>query len=138
MLISGHNSMKVIVLQKGERIMETLKSLAVEKSLRGFFIGIGAVRDPEIGYYDSGRREYLRMKLRGNYEVVGLIGNIVDGPSGPIVHAHISLGGKNGEVLGGHLFEAKTSVTLEIILIPLAGLRRTLDEQTGLLLISEG
>jgi len=128
----------IIILDQGEKVIESLKRICEEKKIHGFFLGIGAVRTPEIGYFDLNKREYIRKALDGEYEVISLLGNISRDKEGKaIVHAHISLGDRNYRVLGGHLFKADDSVTLEISVFSTPAIVRAIDEFTGLKLITE-
>ncbi|MCR8463294.1 MAG: DNA-binding protein [Candidatus Korarchaeota archaeon] len=127
----------VLVLEKGDDVTESLKKLAKEENLSGFFMGIGAVADPTIGYFDVEKKQYLKMELKGSFEVLGLTGNISFLPDGePFVHAHIILGDSNHKVLGGHLFSAKVSITLELLILRTQKLLREKNPEFDLWLIS--
>jgi predicted DNA-binding protein with PD1-like motif len=55
---------------------------------------------------------------------------------GPRVHAHVTLGRRDGSASGGHLFEATVSATLELFVREEPGeLRRVPDEHVGLPLL---
>jgi len=106
-----------IVLEKGEKIIESLKTLVSEKRIFGYFKGIGAVKWVEIAYGDADTGEYLVEKYEDGYEILGLNGNItLDENGDPIVHAHILLGDREHRAIGGHLMEAEVSITCEIFL----------------------
>jgi len=132
------NNHYIIVLEKDEYVIESLKKFAAssEAPRSGFFFGIGAVRNPKIGYFDLQDNNYAIKKLEGEFEVINITGNIgVDESNEIIVHAHICLGDKNYNVFGGHLFEAQISVTMELIFIPTSTISRKTDSATGLKLI---
>jgi predicted DNA-binding protein with PD1-like motif len=124
----------VIRLDAGERIVETLRALCERDGIGGgFFNGLGAVGQAEIGHYDPAANEYGWTVLSGPYEIVSLYGNIttVDGKS--FVHAHIALGDNTFAVKGGHLREAVVSVTCEVTLTRFRDdIGRRKDEGTGL------
>ncbi len=105
----------IVVLELGDKIIESLKKIAEEKNINGYFKGIGAVKWAEIGYGDAETGEYHVKKVTGGFEVLGLNGNITLDENGePIIHAHILLGDKEHKVLGGHLMEGEISITCEI------------------------
>jgi uncharacterized protein len=107
----------VVRLDAGEKIVETLKSLCARDAIGGgFFQGLGAVGEAEIGHFDPGSNDYTWVKLSGPYEIVSLYGNIATFDGKPSIHAHIALGDNTFAVRGGHLREAVVSVTCEITL----------------------
>ena len=127
----------IVVLEAEEKVIESLHTLASDRNICGFFYGIGAVRNPEIGYFDLVQRKYLRRRLDGDFEVVSIIGNITrDEEENVIVHAHICLGDRDNNTYGGHLFEATVSVTLEIIVLPTKKILRVFDKTKNLKLIA--
>lgn len=107
----------VIRLDAGERIVETLRGLCERDGIGGgFFNGLGAVGQAEIGHFDPAANEYGWTVLSGAYEIVSLYGNITTVDGKPFVHAHIALGENTFAVKGGHLKEAVVSVTCEVTL----------------------
>jgi predicted DNA-binding protein with PD1-like motif len=95
--------------------------------------GIGAFADAEVGFFDRERKEYDRIPVREETEVLSLLGNLTVTDEGPRVHAHVTLGRADGSAMGGHLFEGHVGATLEIFgtVFP-ATIRRVLDEAAGL------
>ena len=127
----------IVILEPGDEVMESLKKFAEETDFYGFFIGIGAVKDLKMGYFDLRKKEYIIKEMEGEFEVTSLIGNISRDENGEIiVHAHITLGGRDYTLIGGHLISAVVSVTLEIFCIITRRITRRFDEKTGLKLIS--
>ena len=107
----------VIRLDAGEKVVESLLSLCEREGIgSGFFNGLGAVGEAELGHFDPSSNDYSWVKLSGSYEIVSLYGNIgvVDGK--PFIHAHAALGDRTFAVRGGHLREAVVSVTCEVTL----------------------
>jgi uncharacterized protein len=108
----------VVRLDAGERIVETLKALCERDAIGGgYFHGLGAVGEAEIGHFDPAASAYTWLKVPGPSEIVSLYGNISTVDCRPFIHAHIALGDKTYGVRGGHLKEAEVSVTCEITLI---------------------
>jgi len=124
----------VVRLDAGERIVETLKTLCERDVIGGgFFNGLGAVGEAEIGYFDPGSNAYAWVKLPGPSEIVSLYGNITTVDGKPFIHAHIALGDNTFAVRGGHLKEAVVSVTCEITLTRFRDeIGRTKDAGSGL------
>ena len=127
----------VIRLDAGEKIIETLLSLCEREGIgSGFFNGLGAVREAELGHFDMATGAYSWVKLSGSYEIVALYGNVTVVDGKPFIHAHASLGDKTFVVRGGHLKEAVVSVTCEVTLTRFRDdIGRKKDETTGLFLL---
>jgi hypothetical protein len=124
----------IVRLDAGEKIVETLKALCERDAIGGgFFTGLGAVGEAEIGHFDPESNEYDWAQLAGAYEIVSLCGNITVADGKPFIHAHIALGDNTFAVKGGHLKEAVVSVTCEITLTRFRDeIARTKDAASGL------
>lgn len=124
----------VVRLDAGERILETLKALCERDAIGGgYFQGVGAVGQAEVGHFDPVDDAYDWTVLSGPYEIISLSGNISTLNGRPFLHAHIALGDNTFAVKGGHLKEAVVSVTCEITLVRFRDdIGRTKDEATGL------
>ena len=126
----------IVILEKDDEIIEALKRFAEETNFYGTFIGIGALKNPVIGYYDYERKSYVKKNFFGSFEVVSLIGNITTDEAGNImVHAHIAVADTSQNVWGGHLFSGYVSVTMEIIVFKHERLIRTEHKELKLKLI---
>jgi len=125
----------VVRLDAGEKIVETLKALCERDAIGGgFFSGLGAVDEAEIGRFDPAVKDYAWIKLTGPREIVSLYGNITKVDGRPFIHAHIALGDSTFAVRGGHLKEAVVSVTCEITLTRFRDdIGRMKDEASGFL-----
>jgi predicted DNA-binding protein with PD1-like motif len=124
----------VVRLDAGEKIIETLKALCERDAIGGgYFHGLGAVGEAEIGRFDPESNDYAWVRLPGPYEIVSLYGNITVADGKPFIHAHIALGDNTFSVRGGHLKEAVVSVTCEITLTRFRDdIARTKDAASGL------
>jgi predicted DNA-binding protein with PD1-like motif len=128
-----------LVFDTGDEVMSTLKAFARENHLGGsHFTAVGAFQDATLGYFDWMKKDYKKIPVRDQVEAVSLVGDIAEGERGePQIHAHAVLGTRDGAALGGHLLEAHVRPTLEVTLVELPQhLRRKLDQETGLALIS--
>lgn len=126
-----------IVLDKGDEVMgqlsELVKRLAISS---GKFSGLGAFESVVIGFFDRGRKDYKRIEISEQLEVLSLTGNIAMAEGEPKLHIHVVLGKSDGTAWGGHLLEAKVWPTLGVILEELPKhLRRKWDPETKLPLI---
>lgn len=106
----------MIVLHAGDEVMTALGDFArTEAVTAARFSGIGAVHDVDVGYFEAARKQYRINHFEEQRELLSIIGDVGVGPGGaPAVHAHVTLGGRDGAALGGHLVHAVTSPTVEI------------------------
>lgn len=108
-------------IPEGETLPEAVNRFAEEKNvLVGTITGIGSLRNPKIGYFDEEMGEYKVIQLEGLYELVSLMGNISLKDGKPFAHIHVSLGGPDGRLYGGHLVEGEVFVA-EIFIQELLG-----------------
>ena len=69
-------------------------------------------------------------------EVLSLIGDVAMFNGKPVVHAHMVLGRADGSTVGGHLWEAFVSPTLEVfVTVNTPPLQKTLDDESGMKII---
>ncbi len=127
----------VVVFDKGDEFVTGLTAFAVDQLLEGsHFTAIGAFSDVTLGYFDRERKEYKRIPLNEQVEVLSLVGNIADDGGRPKVHAHVVVGRSDGTAWGGHILEAHVWPTLELVIEDEPEhLRRRSDPATGLALL---
>jgi predicted DNA-binding protein with PD1-like motif len=126
-----------LVFERGDEVMSALKQFAREHDLAASRLtGIGAFESATLGYFDWERRDYLRIPVDEQVEVLTMVGDITLDGEQPKVHAHVVLGRRDGSTLGGHLLEARVRPTLEVIVVDSPShLRREHDPVSGLALI---
>jgi predicted DNA-binding protein with PD1-like motif len=126
-----------LVFEAGEEVLAGLREFANEANLTAASLtAIGAFRDVTLGFFDVDRKEYTKVPLREQVEVLSLIGNVAIHQNKPTVHAHVVVGKADGTAHGGHLLEAHVRPTLEVIVTETPHhLRRRTDETTGLALL---
>ena len=126
-----------LIFDKGDEVVAELTAFAKREKLGGSHLtAIGAFSDVTLGYFDRERKEYLRIPLNEQLELVSLLGDIALDRGQPKLHAHVVVGRADGTVRGGHLLEAHVWPTLEVILTESPRhLVRTLDRESGLALI---
>ena len=126
-----------LIFDKDEEFIAGLTSWAKEKKLGGsHFTAIGAFREVTVDYFDRGKKDYRKIAVREQVEVLSLIGDIALKDGIPQVHAHVVIGKADGSAHGGHVLEAHVWPTLELILTESPKhLCRKYDPETGLALI---
>ena len=126
-----------LVFDTGEEPVSLLTRFAAEHNITAArFTAIGAFSDVVVAYFDWEKKDYVRIPIREQVEVLALVGDVALAENKPKLHAHVVLGKRDGSAHGGHLMEARVRPTLEVVLtesaIPLA---RRHDPQSGLALI---
>jgi predicted DNA-binding protein with PD1-like motif len=126
-----------LVLDKGEEFVSTLTAFAREQGITAaHFTAIGAFSHATIGYFDRARKDYKRIPVQNQVEVLSLIGDIALDGTEPKLHAHTVLGTSDGSARGGHLLHAQVWPTLEVVLTESPKhLRKKMDPEVGLALI---
>lgn len=126
-----------LIFETGDEVMSVLQDFAREHRITASrFSAIGAFSDVVVGYFDLKRKDYDRVAIDEQVEVLSLNGDIALAASGPKVHAHVVVGKRDATAHGGHLLEAHVRPTLEVVLIESpAHLCRRYDEASGLALI---
>jgi hypothetical protein len=123
-----------IRLETGDDVLKSLAEVAARYGVSGgWFNGIGAASDVELGYYDLERREYERTVVPGEVEIASVAGplSLLDGE--PHVHLHAVVSDRQCVPRAGHLFRAVAAATVEFVLLLAEGpIERTKDEATGL------
>lgn len=126
-----------VVFDKGDEVLENLLGFAKEHRLSAAdFTGLGALSDAVLGYFDWQKKDYRRIPIDEQVEVLNLTGNIALADGEPKLHPHIVLGKADGTAHGGHLLEAHVRPTLEVIVTESpTHLQRRSDPETGLALL---
>ncbi len=120
-----------------DEVVSTLTKFAAENDISsGTVIGIGALKDIVLGYFDLAKKEYLRKEFYGIYELLSLSGNFAKLSSEIMLHCHAVISDAEYRVTGGHLFSGVIAVTGEFYIWPGGKeISREPDEFTGLNLI---
>jgi predicted DNA-binding protein with PD1-like motif len=126
-----------LVFEPGDEVVSGLTGFAGRHRLAASHLtAIGAFSQAVLGYFDRERRDYRRIPVTEQVEVLSLIGDVALKDGKPALHAHVVLGKADGSTVGGHLLEARVWPTLEVILVESpAHLRRRHDPASGLALI---
>ncbi|MBI4361470.1 DNA-binding protein [Candidatus Micrarchaeota archaeon] len=122
----------VVVLEKGEKVVESLNAFFKKEGIRGGLVsGIGALDQAELMSYDVEAKRYVSKIFQGEFELCALAGNVTEKG----LHAHVTLAGvmgKNETCFGGHLKEGRVLVTGEFFVIPFASIRKEYRPAMGL------
>jgi uncharacterized protein len=127
-----------LIFETGDEVMGGLSAFAREAGLSSSrFTAIGAFRSVTLGYFDWEKKDYKKIPVDEQVEVLSLIGDVaLDDKGQPKVHAHVVVGRSDGTTRGGHLLQAHVRPTLEVMLVESSRrLRRRFDPESGLALI---
>ena len=126
-----------LIFDKGDEPVAGLTAFAKAQKLgAAHFTAIGAFSDVTLGYFDRAKRDYKKIPLHEQVEVLSLLGDVALDKGEPKIHAHVVVGRADGEARGGHLLEAHVWPTLEVVLVESPRhLRKRHDPETGLALI---
>ncbi len=128
------NSRVLMTLAKGDYINRTFESFAAIKGVECAWLnGIGALENPEIGYYSIDDKSYIRKHFKGKFELTSLIGNITIKEGKPFAHTHITFSDTNYKVFGGHLFDARITAAGEFFMqLGTDKINREINHEIGL------
>jgi hypothetical protein len=128
-----------LVFDKGDEVVSALTEFARANRLSASRLtAIGAFSDVTVGYFLPDRKEYRRIPIQEQVEVLSLVGDVtVDERGEPKVHTHAVVGKSDGSAHGGHLLEAHVWPTLEVVVEEAPShLVRRLDPETGFAIIA--
>ncbi|MBI2650238.1 DNA-binding protein [Candidatus Woesearchaeota archaeon] len=127
----------LIRLERGEKIIETLKKFCAENKIKcGYFFGIGALGSVELAHYIVENKKYTSKMLKQPLEIINMSGNITSMSNEVYLHCHITLSDEKMKAIAGHLKEGRISATCEIVLVKLnAAIQRKHDNFIGLNLL---
>lgn len=141
----------IIKITPGENLTTRLLQFAHVADVRYAMIvsAVGSVKNVKLRGIKTGAKLPITIPrvtihhIEGPLELLGLQGNIVPGESDLLdCHFHIMMSKSNGEVVGGHLYEAEVFATCEIVLTELdvEGVERHVSKVGGIptIYIDEG
>jgi predicted DNA-binding protein with PD1-like motif len=126
-----------LVFETADEPVGLLTRFALDRRISAArFTAIGAFSEALLGYFDWEAKDYRRIPVAEQVEVLALVGDIALDKGKPKVHAHAVLGKRDGSACGGHLLEARVRPTLEVVLTESpVHLVREYDPESGLALI---
>ena len=137
LLNDGVEKTYALVLETGDDVLEVINRFATEQELKAnHFTAIGAFIEAEVGFFDFSKKDYNRIPIKEQTEVLSLTGDITVFEGKPQIHAQVVLGKSDGTAHGGHLLKAIVHPTLEIILVESpSSMQRKMDAASGIPLI---
>jgi predicted DNA-binding protein with PD1-like motif len=107
----------VVVLDQGEEAFSALSQFAArERITAGQVTAVGAFERAVVGWFDRQNKDYRRIEISEQCEVLSLLGDIALDSGEPRLHLHAVLGLRDGTTRGGHLLEGHVWPTLEVII----------------------
>jgi len=137
MLIKKFGNKYVIRIDKGEEIIETLKTFCKSNNIKlGSISGIGAANKIVLGLFETDTKKYLSQEFVGDFEIVPLAGNISTMKGETYLHLHANIADIKHNSFGGHLTSAVVSATFEVIIDTIDGeVDRKFSNEIGLNLL---
>src|SRR5689334_10263096 len=126
-----------VVFETGDEAFEGLTAWVRDQGLEAARLtAIGAFSRAVLGYFDWEAKEYRRIPVDEQVEVLSFIGDVALDGDQAVLHAHVVLGRADGSTRGGHLLEGNVRPTLEVLVdASPATLRKRHDPESGLALI---
>src|SRR5947209_54787 len=107
-----------LALENKEEAVEQLLEFAKSHDITAAtFTGIGAFSSVTLGFFERDKKDYHRIVLDEQVEVVSLIGNFAMQDDQTRVHCHAVIANRNAQAFGGHLLKGRVSPTLEVVVI---------------------
>jgi predicted DNA-binding protein with PD1-like motif len=96
-----------LIFETGDKVMSELGDFARANELgAAHFTAIGAFCDVTLVYFDWKSKEYEKIPLAEQVEVLSLIGDVALKDGQPKFHAHAVVGRSDRTTSGGHLRQA--------------------------------
>jgi predicted DNA-binding protein with PD1-like motif len=126
-----------VIFSTGDEAFSGLQAFAEKYHITSaHFTAIGAVNGATLGWFDPQRKMYKKNPIVGQFEVIGMSGDIALYQGKPIVHTHMVLGAPDGTTRGGHVLDANVSPTLEVMVtVDAIAMQKRFDPETDLTLI---
>lgn len=136
-LATDNQPTHVIVGDPGEDAVKIITRFALDHRITAAQVtAVGAFAQATVGWFDRKAKDYRRIHIDEQVEVLSLIGDIAIDHEEPVAHLHVVLGRSDGTVRGGHLLAADIWPTLEVIVHETHyRLRKTSHPELGLALI---
>jgi uncharacterized protein len=98
----GPQKTYVLLLDKGDEAVGSIEGFAREKGIMAAQLtGIGAFSDAVLGFFDWETKEYRRIPVTEQVEVVSLLGDVALGPDDkPALHPHVVVSRADGIAMG--------------------------------------
>jgi predicted DNA-binding protein with PD1-like motif len=137
----GPANVHVVILDAGEEAFAALTRFAnAEKLSAASLTAIGAFEKATIGWFDLAAKDYRKIEINEQCEVLSALGDVAIGDDGTAsLHVHVVLGLSDGTTRGGHFLSGIVRPTLEVVLTEApATLRRRKRADLGIALVDPG
>ena len=128
----------ILILEEGDEAFKCICGFAERENITAASItAIGAFRAATIAFFEFETKNYARIPVEVQSEVLSLMGDIaVDDEGKASPHLHVVLGFADGSTKGGHFLEGHVRPTLEVVIRETpAKLRRRHRADLGIALI---
>lgn len=125
----------VVVLGEEDSVTDELVAFAADNGVEAAAVtAFGGFRAATLGFFDLADKDYVRIPVDEQTEVLSLIGDIGRDSGGELaLHSHVVLGLRDGTTRGGHLLAATVRPSLEVMVTEsLAPLQRRFRKDLGL------
>src|ERR1700739_4194435 len=133
LVAEGTTVTDVAGLDQGEEAFSALTDWAASEGISAAQVtAVGAFERAVVGWFDRAAKDYRRIPVGEQCEVLSLLGDVAQGQDGPILHMHAVLGLSDGTTRGGHLLEGTVFPTLEVVVTETpAQLRKVMRPDLG-------
>jgi predicted DNA-binding protein with PD1-like motif len=127
----------IVVCDPGEEAVAALEQFARAERLEASHVtAIGGFERATVGWFDRSAKDFRRIPVDEQCEVLSLIGDIAEGQDGPSLNMEVVVGLADGTTRGGHLIEGQVFPALELVVTETpAELRRVPRPDLGVALI---
>lgn len=107
----------LLTFGKDDEVMAELLLFAAKEKLRASSIsGIGALSGLIYAFYDPQTKDYRKINLQEQVELLSMLGNLFTHEGKHKIHAHVTVATADGHAFGGHLFEAHARPVVELFM----------------------
>ena len=112
----------IMKLDNGEDLFACLGEAARKHDIESGIIlaGLGMLKDFEISFFNMAEKSYDTLSVVEAHELISMMGSLAVAENGEFMpHLHVSLGGEDHGLKGGHLKKATVAVLNEITILKL-------------------
>jgi uncharacterized protein len=126
-----------VIFGKGDEALSGLLEFAEKYHITSaHFTAIGALDGATVAWFDLRRKQYKKIAIPGQVEVISMEGDIALYDGKPVVHTHMAVADADGTTHGGHVLNANVSPTLEVMVtVDPFTMQKRFDPDTDLTLI---
>ncbi len=117
----GEGNMHVFRIKRDKEILEEIKKFAEKNNIEcGMVNVIGALKSATLGYFNAQKKNYEKIDIEEQSELVSCMGNVSIKDGEQFIHLHALLANRDFSIIGGHLIKGKVYVA-EVIIITCNG-----------------